>query len=101
MFFSVSVPESWAKFSNDNIQRSQSERAASRQMRNEIESVLNSCANEMWQEWNNVNVNLTKRCQESTDARNRLQTHLSKVSDPASFVDLHCCFIFTLVFSYI
>lgn len=75
----VSVPESWAKFSNDNIQRSQSERAASRQMRNEIESVLNSCANEMWQEWNNVNVNLTKRCQESTDARNRLQTHLSKV----------------------
>ena len=79
VYYSVSVPETWAKFSNDNIQRSQSERAASRQMRNEIESVLNSCANEMWQEWNAVNVNLTKRCQESTDARNRLQTHLSKV----------------------
>lgn len=79
IYYSLSVPETWAKFSNDNIQRSQSERAASRQMRNEIESVLNSCANEMWQEWNAVNVNLTKRCQESTDARNRLQTHLSKV----------------------
>jgi len=75
----VSVPESWAKFSNDNIQRSQSERAASKQMRNEIESVLNSCANEMWQEWNSVNVSLNQRIQESTDARNRLQTHLSKV----------------------
>ncbi|KAK3578211.1 hypothetical protein CHS0354_020580 [Potamilus streckersoni] len=75
----VSVPETWAKFSNDNIQRSQSERAASKHMRNEIESVLNSCANEMWQEWNAVNVNLTQRIQESTDARNRLQTHLSKV----------------------
>ncbi|XP_061175060.1 tektin-3-like isoform X2 [Saccostrea echinata] len=75
----VSVPESWAKFSNDNIQRSQSERAASKQMRNEIESVLNSCANEMWQEWNAVNVALNQRMQETTDARNRLQTHLSKV----------------------
>ncbi|XP_048763179.1 tektin-3-like isoform X1 [Ostrea edulis] len=75
----VSVPETWAKFSNDNIQRSQSERAASREMRNEIESVLNSCANEMWQEWNSVNVALNQRIQETTDARNRLQTHLSKV----------------------
>ncbi|XP_067673209.1 tektin-3-like isoform X2 [Haliotis asinina] len=75
----VSVPETWAKFSNDNIQRSQSERAASKQLRNEIESVLNSCANEMWQEWNAVNVALTQRMQETTDARNKLQTHLSKV----------------------
>ncbi|XP_041364582.1 tektin-3-like isoform X2 [Gigantopelta aegis] len=75
----VSVPETWAKFSNDNIQRSQSERAASKQMRNDIESCLNSCANEMWQEWNSVNVALTQRIQESTDARNKLQTHLSKV----------------------
>ncbi|OWF47784.1 tektin-3-like isoform X1 [Mizuhopecten yessoensis] len=75
----VSVPETWAKFSNDNIQRSQSERAASKQMRNEIESALNSCANDMWQEWNSVNVALTQRIGESTDARNRLQTHLSKV----------------------
>ena len=80
VYNSVSVPESWAKFSNDNIQRSQSERAASKQMRNEIESVLNSCANEMWQEWNSVNVALNQRIQETTDARNRLQTHLSKVS---------------------
>jgi len=75
----VSVPESWAKFSNDNIQRSQSERAASRHMRNEIESVLNACANEMWQEWNSVNVALNQRIGETTDARNKLQTHLSKV----------------------
>ncbi|KAK7112720.1 hypothetical protein V1264_012128 [Littorina saxatilis] len=75
----VSVPETWARFSNDNVQRSQSERAASKQMRNELESVLNACANEMWNQWNAVNVNLNNRVQESTDARNRLQTHLSKV----------------------
>lgn len=76
---SVSVPETWAKFSNNNIQRSQSERAASKNMRNEIESVLNSCANEMWQQWNAVNVALTQRMQDSTDTRNKLQTHLSRV----------------------
>ncbi|XP_013387004.1 tektin-3-like [Lingula anatina] len=75
----VSVPETWAKFSNDNIQRSQSERAASKQMRNEIESVLTQCSNEMWQQWNAVNNAFTQRIQESTEARNRLQTHLSKV----------------------
>ncbi|KAL8565500.1 hypothetical protein ACOMHN_049476 [Nucella lapillus] len=75
----VSVPETWARFSNNNVQRSQSERAASKQMRNEIESVLNACANEMWNQWNSVNVALNQRIQESTDARNRLQTHLSKV----------------------
>ncbi|KAK7500980.1 hypothetical protein BaRGS_00007860, partial [Batillaria attramentaria] len=75
----VSVPETWARFSNDNVQRSQSERAASKHMRNEIESALNACANEMWQQWNAVNVALNHRIQETTDARNKLQTHLSRV----------------------
>jgi tektin-3 len=75
----VSVPETWARFSNDNVQRSQSERAASKNMRNEIESVLNQCANEMWNQWNSVNVALNNRIQDTTDARNKLQTHLSKV----------------------
>jgi len=75
----VSVPETWARFSNDNVQRSQSERAASKQMRNEIETVLNATANEMWNQWNAANVALNHRIQDSTDARNKLQTHLSKV----------------------
>ncbi|ESO84948.1 hypothetical protein LOTGIDRAFT_131218 [Lottia gigantea] len=75
----LSVPESWAKFTNDNIQRSQSERAASKHMRNEIESTINSSANDMWTEWNAVNVALNGRMNESVDVRNKLQTHLSKV----------------------
>lgn len=75
----LSVPETWAKYSNNNIQRSQSERAASKNMRNEIESVINQCNNEMWQAWNAVNVALSQRSQETTDARNKIQTHLSKV----------------------
>ncbi|KAK3748289.1 hypothetical protein RRG08_039541 [Elysia crispata] len=75
---SISVPETWAKYTNDNIQRSQAERAASKQMRNEIETVINTCNNEMWQSWNAVNTALSFRIQETTDARNKLQNHLNK-----------------------
>jgi len=75
----VSVPETWAKFSHNNIQRSQSERAASVNMRNEIENVLNQCANEMWNQWNAVNVAFTARIAETTEARDHLQHHLSRV----------------------
>jgi len=75
----VSVPESWARFSNDNIQRSQSERAAAKNLRNEIDNCLNQCSNEMYTLWNNVNVSFTERIKETMDARNKLQTHLSKV----------------------
>lgn len=75
---SLSVPETWAKFSNDNIQRSQSERANSRKMRNDMENTLAQCSNDMWKQWNNVNVRFTERVKETTDARNKLQTHLSK-----------------------
>lgn len=74
----LSVPETWAKFSNDNIQRSQSERAASRDLRNKMENCLGQCSNEMWKQWNNVNVGFTERIKQSTEARNKLQSHLSK-----------------------
>jgi len=74
-----SVPETWAKFSNDNIQRSQSERAASRDNRNKIESLLNKCATAMMNQWNTVNNAFTDRIREYTDAKHKLQTHLSQV----------------------
>lgn len=74
-----SVPESWAKFSNDNVQRSQSERAASKDNRNRIEQLLNKCATAMVNQWNGVNNAFTDRIKEYTDAKNKLQTHLSRV----------------------
>ncbi|CAL1531645.1 unnamed protein product [Lymnaea stagnalis] len=74
----ISVPETWAKYTNDNIQRSQSERLASKNMRNEIECVINTCNNEMWMEWNAVNTALSARIQETTDARNKIQLHLNR-----------------------
>lgn len=42
----------------------------------------------MWQEWNSVNVALNQRIQETTDARNRLQTHLSKVTTSSYWLNM-------------
>ncbi len=78
------MPESWAKFSNDNIQRSQSERAGSRDVRNRIEQLLNKCATAMVNQWNAVNNTFTDRLKEYMDAKHNLQTHLSQVHNNTS-----------------
>ncbi|NWR62110.1 TEKT3 protein, partial [Bucorvus abyssinicus] len=74
----ISVPESWAKFTDDNILRSQSERAASAKLRDNIENLLVVTANEMWRQFNAVNVAFTNRIAETADAKNKIQTHLAK-----------------------
>lgn len=79
---SNSVPETWARFSNNNIQRSQAERHASHDMRNRIEQLLNKAANLTLYYWNKVNNAFTEKIREQVEARNHLQTHLSKVRLP-------------------
>ncbi|OWK15004.1 TEKT3 [Cervus elaphus hippelaphus] len=74
----VSVPESWAKFTDDNILRSQSERAASAKLREDIQNLLVVTANEMWNQFNKVNLAFTNRIAETADAKNKIQTHLAK-----------------------
>ncbi|XP_059126896.1 tektin-3 [Peromyscus eremicus] len=74
----VSVPESWAKFTDDNILRSQSERAASTKLRDDIENLLIVTANEMWNQFNKVNLAFTNRIAETADAKNKIHIHLSK-----------------------
>ncbi|CAB1338359.1 unnamed protein product [Coregonus sp. 'balchen'] len=75
---SLSLPNSWSKFTDDNILHSQSERAASHKLRDEIEILLNATSNEMWKHFNTVNVAFTNRMSETADAKNSLQTHLAK-----------------------
>ncbi|XP_061562564.1 tektin-3 [Phycodurus eques] len=75
---SLSLPESWSKFTDDNVLRSQGQRAASRKLRDEIEALLNGISSEMWSQFNNVNVSFTSRVAQTADARNSLQTHLAK-----------------------
>ncbi|KAJ8363141.1 hypothetical protein SKAU_G00119720 [Synaphobranchus kaupii] len=70
--------ESWSKFTDGNILHSQSERATSHKLRDEIEILLNSAYNEMWNQFSNVNVAFTNRMSETADAKNSLQTHLAK-----------------------
>ena len=83
----MSIPESWQKFSRDNIIRSQNERAASERLRSEIENCLRACANELWANFSNVNNMLKARVQETTDARNKLQAKLSQVCKPDDFAN--------------
>uniref|UniRef100_A0A673K167 Tektin n=1 Tax=Sinocyclocheilus rhinocerous TaxID=307959 RepID=A0A673K167_9TELE len=73
-----SLPDSWSKFTDDNILHSQSERAASHKLRDEIEILLNATSNEMWDQFNSVNVSFTNRIAEMADTKNNLQTHLAK-----------------------
>jgi len=75
----VSVPETWAKFSDNNIRRSQSERSASRDIRGLIDAMMANVSASLQNEWNAVNTALTDRVAEYTNARNGIQNHLSKV----------------------
>ncbi|XP_029456157.1 tektin-3 [Rhinatrema bivittatum] len=74
----ISVPETWAKFTDDNILRSQSERAASSKLRDDVENLMIATANEMWNQFNTVNVAFTNRIAETNNAKNTLQNHLAK-----------------------
>merc|ERR1719245_2045777 len=75
---SVSIPETWADFSNRNIQASQSARSSSQRLRGEVDNLITHCANEMWSHWNNTNMSFQQRVTETNDAHNKLQSHLSK-----------------------
>lgn len=83
----LSIPQSWAKFSQENILRSQKCRAASENLRGAIDSLLRSCANEMWSQFNSVNNSFNARIRETTDAKNKLQANLQKTMGEIFDVD--------------
>uniref|UniRef100_H0X8L1 Tektin n=1 Tax=Otolemur garnettii TaxID=30611 RepID=H0X8L1_OTOGA len=47
-------------------------------LRNDIENLLVVTANEMWNQFNKVNLSFTNRIAETTDAKNKIQVHLAK-----------------------
>ncbi|KAJ8283485.1 hypothetical protein COCON_G00023350 [Conger conger] len=75
---SLSLPETWCRFTDSNILHSQSERATSHKLRDEIEILLNATSTQMWNQFNTVNVAFTNRLSETADTKNSLQTHLAK-----------------------
>uniref|UniRef100_A0A8C0M2K3 Tektin n=1 Tax=Canis lupus familiaris TaxID=9615 RepID=A0A8C0M2K3_CANLF len=54
------------------------ERAASAKLRDDIQNLLVVTANEMWNQFNKVNVSFTNRIAETADAKNKIQVHLAK-----------------------
>ncbi|CAG5123641.1 unnamed protein product [Candidula unifasciata] len=87
----ITIPESWARYTQENIARSQKERANSERIRGEIDCALRQCANEMWNNFNAVNNAFNLRIRETTDARNKLQAHLQKVNIIFSFSGSQSC----------
>ncbi|KAM4819905.1 tektin-5 isoform 2-T2 [Thomomys bottae] len=75
---SVSVPETWTKFSNNNIRHSQNMRANSIRLREEAEHLFESLSDQMWKQFTDTNLAFSARISEETDAKNKLQTQLAK-----------------------
>ncbi|NXL89777.1 TEKT5 protein, partial [Alectura lathami] len=76
---SVSVPATWAKFSEDNVRRSQCARANSVKLREDTEVALESASEELWNQFTSTNLAFNNRIAEVADAKNKLQVQLAKV----------------------
>jgi len=75
------------------VQRSQTERNKSCQLRTTAESLINKVAQEMWTTWSNTNNALAHRSSELLEAKNKLQQHLQKVFTKVNtriFLKLNC-----------
>ncbi|KAM9598457.1 tektin-5 [Morphnus guianensis] len=76
---SVSVPATWAKFSEYNIRCSQHARANSVKLREDAEVGLESTSEEMWNHFISTNLAFNNRIAEVADAKNKLQAQLAKI----------------------
>ncbi|XP_019350150.1 tektin-5 [Alligator mississippiensis] len=74
----VSVPQTWARFSDDNIRNSQNARANSAKLCEEMENVLENTSEEMWKQYTDTNLAFDHRISEIGDIKNKLQAHLAK-----------------------
>ena len=77
---SVATPESWARFTEDNIKRSAAERMQSDEYINVADNLLKETASDMWNQYNTVNDAFEQRIHETNDAKDKIQNHLSAVS---------------------
>lgn len=48
-------------------------------MRSDIENLVNTCAQEVWDAWSNTNNALARRAAETLETKSKLQLHLHKV----------------------
>jgi len=84
----ITNTETYHKYSQNLIVRSQVEREASEKLRSDIDCFLRTSAKEMWNRFNQVNTAILARIQEVTNARNRLQIQLEKVYNTLTSLSL-------------
>ncbi|XP_023041037.1 tektin-4 [Piliocolobus tephrosceles] len=75
---SASTPETWAKFTQDNLCRAQRERLASANLRVLVDCILRDTSEDLRLQCDAVNLAFGRRCEELEDARHKLQQHLHK-----------------------
>ena len=73
------MPETWAKFTDDNIKKSMGERKLSRDLRNKVREMLEVIAEKLITAWNEVNAALSNHVEEMHKTKYKLQAHLAKV----------------------
>ncbi|NXJ80732.1 TEKT5 protein, partial [Trogon melanurus] len=75
----VSVPVTWARFSEDNIRCSQNARANSVKLRDDTEVALESTSEQLWNHFISTNLAFTSRIAEVADTKNKLEAQLAKI----------------------
>lgn len=75
----VTTPESWTRFTEDNIKRSVSERTQSDEFINIADNLLKETSADIWNQFNTVNEAFEQRVHETNDAKDKIQNHLSAV----------------------
>ncbi|NXP55782.1 TEKT4 protein, partial [Heliornis fulica] len=76
---SASTPETWARFSHDNIYRAEQEKLASISLRALIDNILHDVSEDLRMQRAAVNEAFTKHCGELDDAKHTLEYHLKKI----------------------
>ena len=94
----MATPDSWTKFTEDNIRRSASERAQSDQYINMADNMLKETANDMWNQYNLVNDAFEQRLHETNEAKDKIQNHLSAVNISIQIENIVCFLCFYLYF---
>ncbi|NXI92584.1 TEKT5 protein, partial [Psophia crepitans] len=75
----VSIPETWAKFSENNIKSSQNARANSVKLQQDAEAGLERTSEDMWNHFISTNLAFNNRIAEVANAKNKLQAQLGKI----------------------
>lgn len=77
---SASTPETWAKFSHDNIYKAEREKQASINLRALIDNILHDVSEDLRMQCAAVNEAFAKHLEELDDTKHKLEHHLKKVS---------------------